>query len=209
LRGKHRVNTTFSPSTLTEMSSFASSATSASSHASSASPTSAPPAFVFFDKHSEYLDRFPGLIENTMQVLPRYVAPDGLPDNLMANMTRRYAELVRKEATGTLNYDESLFLSMYVNANIHRCVDIEVEIAIMKSKLGRDLAQDLDEKRDFLQNLHLFVLGKKAETDRELDRFLDNYGELVLPEIGQYWRVIRMDFVYVPVPRVYDGDYYE
>jgi hypothetical protein len=50
---------------------------------------------VFFDKHSEYLDRFPGLIENTMQVLPRYVAPDGLPDNLMANMTRRYAELVR------------------------------------------------------------------------------------------------------------------
>lgn len=128
-----------------------------------------------------------------MRKAPSFV-PSDVADTLMVNMSKRYAELVRKEATGTLTHEESWFLSMYINANTTRRVDIEVEIAIMKAKLGLDLTRDFEEKRAFLQNLHLFVLGKKAETDRELDIFLDYYGELVLPGIGNYWHVIRMDF---------------
>lgn len=145
---------------------------------------------------SDSLRWFPQIIAATVREFKGGAwAPKNVPttaDILRENMYQRYDELLRKERLGTLTEDESTFMTMYVNANT--CRAQAVEIAVMSAQLGRDLTKNRNEKRDFLQNLHLMVLGDKAGSDLELDLFLEDYGEVVLPGIENYRNVIRMDF---------------
>lgn len=144
---------------------------------------------------SSYLAWFPRVLAVSARVLVAQrecFPPDVTVDILTENMSRRHAELIRKDAAGTMTKDESSFLSLFINANM--CRAREVEIAVMTAQLGRDLSKDRKAKRKFLQNLHLMVFGHNAPTDQALDLFLEDYGGIVLPGIEQYWNVIRMDF---------------